>query len=50
MEQGTEFKEAWDSWFEGECVSPDFIPSRKQQVDQERVPELCMEDWQHPGN
>ncbi|MBM3106475.1 antitoxin [Pseudomonas sp. P66] len=28
--------EAWDSWFEGECVSADFMASRAQPADQER--------------
>lgn len=28
--------EAWDSWFEGEGVSPDFMASRDQPADQER--------------
>lgn len=28
--------EAWDSWFEGESVSPDFMASRDQPADQER--------------
>jgi antitoxin VapB len=28
--------EAWDSWFEGECVSADFMTSRGQPADQER--------------
>lgn len=28
--------EAWDSWFEGENVSPDFMVSREQPTDQER--------------
>lgn len=28
--------ESWDSWFEGECVSPDFMAAREQPADQER--------------
>lgn len=28
--------EAWDSWFEGEDVSDDFLPKREQPEDQER--------------
>lgn len=28
--------EAWDSWFEGEGVSADFMAEREQPVDQER--------------
>ncbi len=28
--------ESWDSWFEGECVSPDFMADREQPEDQER--------------
>lgn len=28
--------EAWDSWFEGESVSSDFMASREQPADQER--------------
>ncbi|QVM96213.1 MULTISPECIES: type II toxin-antitoxin system VapB family antitoxin [unclassified Pseudomonas] len=28
--------EAWDSWFEGQDVSPDFMAEREQDTDQER--------------
>lgn len=28
--------ESWDSWFEGESVSADFMCEREQPVDQER--------------
>lgn len=28
--------ESWDSWFEGDDVSPDFMASREQPADQER--------------
>jgi antitoxin VapB len=28
--------EAWDSWFDGESVSSDFMASREQPADQER--------------
>ena len=28
--------EAWDSWFDGESVSPDFMGSREQPGDQDR--------------
>jgi antitoxin VapB len=28
--------EAWDSWFEGESVSDDFMSEREQPADQER--------------
>lgn len=28
--------ETWDSWFDDECVSPDFMASREQPNDQER--------------
>ncbi len=28
--------ESWDSWFEGEDASPDFLPARDQPVAQER--------------
>ncbi|QXI37968.1 type II toxin-antitoxin system VapB family antitoxin [Pseudomonas xantholysinigenes] len=28
--------ESWDSWFEGEDVSADFMASREQPADQER--------------
>ncbi|WP_339056707.1 type II toxin-antitoxin system VapB family antitoxin [Candidatus Regiella endosymbiont of Tuberolachnus salignus] len=28
--------ESWDSWFDGESVSADFMVSREQPVDQER--------------
>ncbi|MDD1012951.1 MULTISPECIES: type II toxin-antitoxin system VapB family antitoxin [Pseudomonas] len=28
--------EAWDSWFEGQDVSPDFMAEREQNADQER--------------
>ncbi len=28
--------EAWDSWFDGEGVSEDFMPSREQPTAQER--------------
>ncbi|MFK8331149.1 type II toxin-antitoxin system VapB family antitoxin [Pseudomonas sp. BJa5] len=28
--------EAWDNWFEGDSVSPDFMASRDQPADQER--------------
>ena len=28
--------ESWDSWFDGEGVSPDFMSAREQRSDQER--------------
>lgn len=28
--------EAWDSWFDGESVSPDFMGAREQQGEQNR--------------
>lgn len=28
--------EAWDSWFDGNAVSPDFMAEREQPVEQER--------------
>ncbi|MFL1516563.1 MULTISPECIES: type II toxin-antitoxin system VapB family antitoxin [Pseudomonas] len=28
--------EAWDSWFDGESVTPDFMIDREQPADQER--------------
>lgn len=28
--------ESWDSWFEGEGVTPDFMSEREQPADQER--------------
>jgi antitoxin VapB len=28
--------ESWDSWFDGEGVSPDFMTAREQPGDQER--------------
>ncbi|MFJ4154571.1 type II toxin-antitoxin system VapB family antitoxin [Pseudomonas sp. NPDC089752] len=28
--------ESWDTWFDGDDVSPDFVASRDQPVDQER--------------
>lgn len=28
--------EAWDSWFDGESVSPDFMAAREQPDEQER--------------
>ncbi|MCL6743178.1 MULTISPECIES: type II toxin-antitoxin system VapB family antitoxin [Kosakonia] len=28
--------EAWDSWFDGESVSPDFMAAREQPGDQDR--------------
>ncbi|BCX65673.1 MULTISPECIES: type II toxin-antitoxin system VapB family antitoxin [Pseudomonas] len=28
--------ETWDSWFDGESVSPDFMTDREQPADQER--------------
>ncbi|CAG4922617.1 type II toxin-antitoxin system VapB family antitoxin [Paraburkholderia gardini] len=28
--------ESWDSWFDGEGVSPDFMSTRNQPTDQER--------------
>ncbi|HJR27118.1 MAG TPA: type II toxin-antitoxin system VapB family antitoxin [Pseudomonas sp.] len=30
--------EAWDSWFDGEGVSADFMADREQPTDQEREP------------
>ncbi|MBN3861043.1 antitoxin [Pseudomonas frederiksbergensis] len=30
--------EAWDSWFDGEGVSADFMADREQPTDQERDP------------
>lgn len=28
--------EAWDSWFDGSCVGPDFMAERDQPAEQER--------------
>lgn len=28
--------ESWDSWFDGECVTADFMTEREQPADQER--------------
>lgn len=28
--------EAWDSWFDGECVTADYMVEREQPIDQER--------------
>ncbi|MBV4487712.1 antitoxin [Pseudomonas sp. MWU12-2115] len=28
--------ESWDSWFDGDSVSPDFMADREQPADQER--------------
>ena len=28
--------ESWDSWFDGDSVSPDFMAEREQPADQER--------------
>jgi antitoxin VapB len=28
--------ESWDSWFDGDSVSPDFMANREQPADQER--------------
>ena len=30
--------ESWDSWFDGEGVTPDFMNDRDQPADQEREP------------
>lgn len=30
--------ESWDSWFDGEGVTPDFMVQREQPADQEREP------------
>ncbi|WP_348970459.1 type II toxin-antitoxin system VapB family antitoxin [Pseudomonas atacamensis] len=28
--------ESWDSWFDGDSVSPDFMANREQPIEQER--------------
>jgi antitoxin VapB len=32
----TPAQETWDSWFDGDCASTDFMTDRDQPVDQER--------------